>query len=111
MFTLNRGDKQTWGGNAYGRYFVRFRIVPTLQVAEMLTFYNSAKMIYFSLASFSEMPEPEVLQTSTQHRKFHHKLLLFYFLIGKEDLGNLVRIAVLPSTVSSESSTASVSLR
>lgn len=66
VFTLIRDDKVMWKGNSYDGYIVRLHIVPKTPVAEMLTFYNSAKVS-------SERPEPEVEQPSTQHKKFHHK--------------------------------------
>lgn len=66
--------------------------------------------MYFSLASFSETSEPEILQKRIKHKKFHHKPLWF---------GKTIKIIRQPGqdTCSSpppqppDYSTASVSLR
>lgn len=46
MFMPIRDDKVMWKGNSYDGYIVRIHIVPKTPVAEVLTFYHTAKVSF-----------------------------------------------------------------
>ena len=114
MFTLIRNDKKMWRGNAYDGCFVRFRTTCCWNV-DFLVVVRTA-MFFPSL--FSELLEPEVLQTSTQHKKFHHKPLWcgkvtinWKSLERKTSATSSGQLFFLHSTYSSKSFTVSVNFR
>lgn len=66
MFMPIRDDKVMWKGNSYDGYIVRIHIVPKTPVAEVLTFYHTAKVSKKGL-------NPKLNTQVHSTKSFHHK--------------------------------------